>query len=94
MLSKANRKCAFIPVSCENGDPGSPYSWEYRDPGPHFPGSMGTRDPHISGKMGTPFEKWGPPVWQTIFWKFRDPQCDAGLSTSITINNMLKQVEF
>ena len=61
------------------------------DPGPHFPGSMGTWDPHISRKMGTPLEKWGPPVWQTIFWKFRDPQCDAGLSTSITINNMLKQ---
>ena len=35
--------------------------------------------------------KWGPPVWQTIFWEFRDPQCDAGLSTSITMNNMLKQ---
>ena len=50
-------------------------------PGPYIPGNIGTRDPHISGKMGTP-------VWQTIFWEFRDPQCDTGLSTS---NAMLKQ---
>ena len=43
--------------------------------GPHFPGSMGTRDPYISGKMGTPLEKWGLPVWQTIFWEFY--HCEA-----------------
>ena len=84
----------------QNGDPGSPYSRENGDPGPHtpgnigtrdpiFPGSMGTRDPHTHRKMGTPLGKWGPPVWRTIFWEFRDPQCDAGLSTSVTMNNML-----
>ena len=73
------------PYSRENGYPGSLYSREYGDPGPHFAGSIGTRDPHISWKMGTPLEKWGPPVWQIIFWEFRDPQCDAGLSILVLL---------
>ena len=34
---------------------------------------MGTPGPHFTGRMGTPSGKWGPPVWQTIFWELRDP---------------------
>ena len=54
---------------------------------------MGIPGPHTPGKMGTPFpgENGDPLYGMTIFWEFRDPQCDAGLSTSITMNNMLKQ---
>ena len=46
--------------------PGSPFSREYGDPGsPYF------------RENGDPLEKMGTPVWQTIFWEFRDPQCDV-----------------
>ena len=66
-----------LPFSREYGDPGSPFSREYGDPGsPYF------------RENGDPLGKMGTPVWQTIFWEFRDPQCDAGLSTS---SAMLKQ---
>ena len=50
-------------------------------------GSLYFREyPHMEN--GNPLGKMGTPVWQTIFWKFRDPQCDAGLSAS---SAMLKQ---
>ena len=85
----ASRRCC-LPESCEKGDPGSLYS--------HCSGNIGTRVPIFRGVWGPGIPifpgKWGPPqengdpVWQTIFWEFRDPQCDAGLSTS---SAMLKQ---
>ena len=94
-ITKVPDRCHVKMGTPQNGDPGSPYSRENGDPGPYIPGSMGTRVPIFPGVWGPGIPifpgKWGPPVWQTIFWEFRDPQCGAGLSTSITINNMLKQ---
>ena len=66
-----------VPIFPGIQGPGSPFSWEYGDPGsPYF------------RENGDPLGKMGTPVWQTIFWEFRDPQCDTGLSTS---SAMLKQ---
>ena len=62
-----NLNCSVITavstVSCEIGDPGSPFSWENRDLGPYFhnilgPGSLFSQEiGDLLMKMGTPSAK-------------------------------------
>ena len=70
------------PVSCEKWGPP-----KMAIPGPYIPGSMGTRVLIFLGVWGL-----GIPILQTIFWEFRDPQCDARLSTSITMNTVQLEI--
>ena len=42
------------PVSSENGDPGSPFSYEIRDLGPQFPNILGTPGSPISYDIRDP----------------------------------------
>ena len=51
-----------MPVSSENGDPGSPFPYEVRDPGPQFPNILGTLGSPISYDIRDPYMKLGTPM--------------------------------
>ena len=46
--------CCAMPVSCENGDPGSLFQYENG----HFPMRMGPPGPHFYSEMGTLLLNW------------------------------------
>ena len=74
--------CEFVPVSCENGDPGYLFSYEIRDPRPHFIIFWGPQGPHFHMRLRTLlYMKMGTPMQFLFFVIF------GSLATGYFINN-------